>query len=514
MKDKLLFWINSEFLHFGIAKILQDKYDFDMYAIIDIHDVTKQFFIEQKLVKFQKSWYYRDYISNINKKPDIKYLASFEEKYGINLWQLAYSERKFFQFNIYYKIQYDEILSILELECKLFEKILEEINPDYLLIPLYSGHHPHLLCQMCRSKGIKVLMLTLTRVGYRTAITSHFDKLDRYDEIAENTSTGKSRPLTELQHYMNTFNVTKQKEEKRKWHASRISKWQKLAAGIRFLTVICNDDYRKYYHNYGKTRFQIVYKGAILLLKKWYSRNFLNKFSVSEIDTSMPFVYYPLHVEPERTLSFEAPFFTNQLDIIRHIAKSLPIGYKLLVKEHPDMKMAGWRDVSFYKKILELPNAVLIHPSTDSRKLIEKSSLVITINGSAGLEAAFYKKPSIVFTDTVYSTLPFVHKVVNFSELPQAIRSSLKKEFNLLAVNKVVNHIDRNTFEFNLEQMLSDVSSYFFHGGYLGNVVVSVPKMKSFLEKYETYLEKLASEYAEEIERYKRKVNTNKNTMR
>ena len=68
-------------------------------------------------------------------------------------------------------------------------------------------------------------------------------------------------------------------------------------------------------------------------------------------------------MEPERTLLIDAPFHTNQLDIIKNLAKSIPINYKLFVKEHPSMAHREWRDVSFYKEILSLPNVVLIHPS-------------------------------------------------------------------------------------------------------------------------------------------------------
>ena len=42
---------------------------------------------------------------------------------------IAYSERSFYKFNDYYKFSGDEILSILEQECRLFEKVLDEY-PD------------------------------------------------------------------------------------------------------------------------------------------------------------------------------------------------------------------------------------------------------------------------------------------------------------------------------------------------------------------------------------------------
>ena len=75
------------------------------------------------------------------------------------------------------------------------------------------------------------------------------------------------------------------------------------------------------------------------------------------------FIYYPLHIEQERSLLIAAPYYTNQIEIIRSIAKSLPIDYKLYVKEHPSQANRNWRDISDYKEIINIPNVRLIHPS-------------------------------------------------------------------------------------------------------------------------------------------------------
>ena len=50
MKDKILFFIDSWFLNFGMAELLQKRTDMDFYAIIDFEDKAKKFFQEQNLV--------------------------------------------------------------------------------------------------------------------------------------------------------------------------------------------------------------------------------------------------------------------------------------------------------------------------------------------------------------------------------------------------------------------------------------------------------------------------------
>ena len=70
------------------------------------------------------------------------------------------------------------------------------------------------------------------------------------------------------------------------------------------------------------------------------------------------------------------------IKVITNIAESLPNGYNLYVKEHPNMVVREWRSISAYKQIMSLPNVTLIHPTVKSQDIIKKSSLVISIFGT------------------------------------------------------------------------------------------------------------------------------------
>ena len=122
---KIIFWEQGGFLTFLLANSLQKKINSEFYAVFDVTDRQKPFFQKQKMVDFKKIWFFHDGISKPRKKADIEYLNSFEEKYKINLWLLAINERLFNEYNEFHKFSREEILSILEDECKLFEKILE-----------------------------------------------------------------------------------------------------------------------------------------------------------------------------------------------------------------------------------------------------------------------------------------------------------------------------------------------------------------------------------------------------
>ena len=62
MNDKILFWLDGDLTNFGLANFLQEAYPSKFFAIVDITDRVKSFFKSQKLVKFEKTWYYHDHV--------------------------------------------------------------------------------------------------------------------------------------------------------------------------------------------------------------------------------------------------------------------------------------------------------------------------------------------------------------------------------------------------------------------------------------------------------------------
>lgn len=487
-----------ELSHFAIAKFLQEQYDCNMFAIIDFVDHAKKFFLNQQLVKFQKVWYIRDHILKPHKGIDIEYLVSFEKKYNINLWNLAYSERYFYQFNAYYKFSSDEILSLLEQNCKFFEMVLDEIKPVYIIMRMTDDHQTQLLHEICKAKNIRILTWSGTRFGYHVMISESSDIPDIPFVPNENYHDDKIQTFEELLDY-----TKKYPEQLRKFsQKAKFSSWDRFKTSLKFFISIYDSNYRKYFRNFGRTRIKIIIHEGSLSLKKSYREFFINKNSLRYTDKSTPFVYFPIHFEPERAISIPAPFYTNQLEVITHIAKSLPVGYKLFVKEHPLQYLTGWKNTSFYKKILELPNVCLIHTSVSSEELMKNCSLVITIAGTTGLEAAFYNKPVIVFTDTIYSNLSHVYRVRNLEDIPNAIHSSLKKKVNLSELNQFVNYIMKNSVIFDELGINRAIAERFYLGGFLG-VDIPIDKMKSFLEEYCSAFEPLVTEYVKKINQFK-----------
>jgi hypothetical protein len=205
----------------------------------------------------------------------------------------------------------------------------------------------------------------------------------------------------------------------------------------------------------------------------------------------------------ERPLLIMAPFFTNQIEIIRHIAKSLPMGLRLYVKETPAAVTRDWRPISIYNEIMSIPNVTLIHPSIPAEKLMKNCSLVFNIAGTSGFEAAFFGKPSIVFSDVGYLELSSVSRVRNIEDLPKIIDKSINSRVNEAELDKFVNFLEQNTIDFNWFDMEDKIRNTFFHGGSTMDANISPITMESFLENNASILDYVGKEHIKKIQNIK-----------
>lgn len=140
------------------------------------------------------------------------------------------------------------------------------------------------------------------------------------------------------------------------------------------------------------------------------------------------FFFFPLHFQPESSTSVYATYYYDQLNTVKNAAFCLPLPYKLYIKEHP--ASIGLRSGDFYKKIKSIPNVVLLSPHENVQEIIRKSSGVITLTGTIGMEAALSGKPSYVLGTTLYYHHPYCRKINGFSDLKIAIENDMEAKNN------------------------------------------------------------------------------------
>lgn len=113
-------------------------------------------------------------------------------------------------------------------------------------------------------------------------------------------------------------------------------------------------------------------------------------------DLSVPYIYFPLHLQPEMTTSTLGGRFRDQLLVLENLSAKLPNGWRILVKENPKQGSFA-RSPLFFFRFKRLNNVSLVKSDMNSLDLIKNSKIVATITGTAAIEAAEVGKPAIIF---------------------------------------------------------------------------------------------------------------------
>lgn len=485
-KPRMLFWLNGFFLHYSLAYYLQSRLDADFFGIVDINTKPKKFFQNQNLVNFEKLWFFHDNIKK-NQKPDLDYLRTFEKKYGINLWKYALNERFFYLHNRFYKFQRTEILSILEQEIKLFELVLDEIKPDYFLTYDPVFHHQKLLLDLCRKRGIKVLSTIIaTGIKNKTIIVEDGATYDLDSNIMLEKSVEGEKSNIE------------NKESYDKIHHSYIQSRNtnfsnKLIALKDYLLDFDSELINSNFMYYGKSKLKVMKDALNFELRRRINYQDLQKVSTSSPNLNLPYVYFPMSIDEEMNTLHYAPYYTDQIEVIRNIAKSIPINYVLYVKEHVAAGLRKWHDMDYYNQITDIPNVIFINPQVDNNLLIKNSKLVITTRGYSTLKALKYCIPSIVFGEQPAQIMPSIFHVDSLNSLPNLIKDALRHKVDSTEYQKYEDLLDERLFEFNMFEFEIRRDTSFFPGGILSNTDIPNEGMTNFLDLNKNMFENIVS---------------------
>jgi len=115
-------------------------------------------------------------------------------------------------------------------------------------------------------------------------------------------------------------------------------------------------------------------------------------FTNPQLPTKKSFVLFLLHKQPESSINVQGTPFCNQVEIIRALARTLPLDHDLYVKEH--IVALPHRPFGFYAELKRIPGVCLITPFADTFDLMKHSTLVVTITGTAAFEATLLGRPA------------------------------------------------------------------------------------------------------------------------
>jgi len=496
MKKKIFFWLDADLTNFCVSYYLQKIIDAEFYAIIDVPDRQKKFYQQQKLVQFRKNWFYHDFM---NKKieSEANYLKLFEEKNGIDIWQLAKNDRIFIDYyNTFYKFSDREISEIMEKECRLFEEILDEIKPDFFITTETALRPHHLFYLLCKKKGIKVLMLNAANWGNHCYISENYHKLDNFNELFANK---KALPTT-FSHIQNRLESNvRSKQVSTFYQSHKNSKIKLMQAAFQLLILSDNSNEKTHYTYYGRKKLKVLLGEINNSIKRWYRKRYIDQNFLRKIIDDKPFIFLPLQQEPERSLLLSAPDYKNQVETVEYVSKCLPENFLLFVKEHPTQGSGrDWRKISQYKALQNNPKVRLIHPSVPAAEIIKKSELVISVSGTIALESAFLNTPSITISDNDYTLIPSISRLNSRNEFRKLIEISLEKKIEPSFVGKYIDILEENSFIFDYLEFQVSYLEHFYFDGNLVDVEISESHMKEFLVKKQN-LENLAQEFKKKM---------------
>lgn len=378
---------------------------------------------------------------------DIDLLREYECKLGDPyLWNALIADRRIYFGKKYSydqdyasRFTHEEMLSILQLALQRVEKLFDEVNPDFIVSFQCVTIGDYLSYLFARVRGIKVLNLRPTRIrNYFYAGESICEPTISLEKVYLKLSKDglNEKQETEAKEYLQEFRDTHAMYE---GVVPATGKPPLAIKGLNpfvFLIQFCRLAIKDVLFKFSKYRYDNHLSGelraliATYLIKPWRSakmnRGFRKIYIQREYLPDMEYAFFPLHTEPEVTLSVYSRPYLNQIEAVRLYSRNLPIGMKLIVKEHP--WSIGKRPISYYHKLLDIPNVMLAHPALQSRELVANARLITVIAGSVGLEGLFVKKPVVVLGGAPYTFLPrtMVRHVAEPDQLGVEVRELLQ----------------------------------------------------------------------------------------
>ncbi len=156
-------------------------------------------------------------------------------------------------------------------------------------------------------------------------------------------------------------------------------------------------------------------------LKKLYER------VQRPVDFQAPFVYMPLHYQPECTTSPQGGVYVEQLLMVRTLAAALPDGWEVYVKEHPAQWPGHWghftpqRYEEFYDELARIPRVRVVPISTSTFELADRAKATATASGTAAWESILRGKCALVFGYPSFMHAPGIYQTRSVAECRDAL---------------------------------------------------------------------------------------------
>jgi len=182
-----------------------------------------------------------------------------------------------------------------------------------------------------------------------------------------------------------------------------------------------------------------VQKAKANLLRVWRKFSARNMFGPRDAQ-GIPAhsIFFAFQYQPEQSTLSQGIFYANQIALAENISKSLPLGYTLIVKEHPWGR--GARPAWQYRHLAGLYNVRFC--DAPSKEIINRVEAVIAISGTVGFEGVALDKPTVILGRSFFTHCGLFYRVGSVQELPAVLRKILvDRDFDKIPDRK--GHLNR-----------------------------------------------------------------------
>jgi hypothetical protein len=161
-------------------------------------------------------------------------------------------------------------------------------------------------------------------------------------------------------------------------------------------------------------RFSVVARirsNVLRVWRRWRTKNLLGSASVPAIEK---YVLLALHFQPEQSTLVGGLFYANQVALAASVANSMPLGWTLIIKEHP--KGRGSRPAWQYRYLASLPNVQFSDAPT--KTLLRNAGATVTITGTIAIEAMAFDRPAVLMGQAQFDYADVLFRPRSTEELP------------------------------------------------------------------------------------------------
>ncbi len=128
-------------------------------------------------------------------------------------------------------------------------------------------------------------------------------------------------------------------------------------------------------------------------------------------------VFFAIHYQPEQSTLAQGIWHVNQVALVENISKSLPLGYTLVVKEHPWGR--GNRPRWQYEHLAGFYNVVFC--DAPAKEIIKRVDAVVAVSGTVAMEALVFDKPTVLLGRNFFEFSDLIYRVPAINDLPEVL---------------------------------------------------------------------------------------------